>query len=115
MKTRKADGQILVIILLVLSILSIFILSMVTNARRDSQESRDNQKYEQFYSIGEQQLILAQQATGLNQLSASKLQTSLASVYNISDIQCIDLVPNVAAGETSTIQCSLPEASYETG
>jgi competence protein ComGC len=70
---KKADGQILVVILLVLSILSIFVLSMVTNTRKDTIEKIDNKKYEQFYSLAEKQLIETQSIIGIKTYTPAEL------------------------------------------
>lgn len=78
MKTHKAKAQILVVILLVLSILSIFVLAMVSNARKDTQEKRDNKRYEQFYAIGETKLVEAQNS--IKTLQLNELQSVMATL-----------------------------------
>jgi hypothetical protein len=54
---KKANGQILVIVLLVLSIMAIFIMSVAVSARRDVFERVTNEKYEQYYSLSENRLL----------------------------------------------------------
>jgi hypothetical protein len=107
---KRVQGQILVIILLVLSILSIFILAMVSNARKDSQERRDNARYEQFYAIAEEKLIESQDAVGIQQISLERLYAYMP------DYDCTTAIINETWLNSEAFQCTKTEefSSYET-
>jgi hypothetical protein len=109
MNQHRKAGQILVIILLVLSILSIFVLSMVTNAKKDTIEKIDNRKYEQFYSLGEQNLVNAQSLLGVKAYTLEDLQRIVTPEVGTCSTVTFDQV----WGTTSGFQCQLKPQSYD--
>jgi hypothetical protein len=108
---KKADAQILVIILLVLSILSIFVLSMVTNAQKDTKAKQDDKKYQQFYSIGEQNLVLAQGLVGTKALDAATIKNALGADPTLKVINCVDV--NDVTSLNRVTKCDLEPVNYE--
>jgi len=111
-KKTHVKGQILVIIIMVLSILSIFALAMVSNARKDTQEKRDNKRYEQYYAIGEKKLVEAQNLLKIKQLNQA--QTLLTSL----NYTCTTSLVDTQWGLTNQYRCTSPVESfsqYESG
>lgn len=69
--TKKyISGQIMVIVLLILSVLSVIAISVTLNTSRDTEEQIQDKQYQQYYSVGERNIMdmirhLGRQATSI--------------------------------------------------
>jgi len=111
-KSKKFQGQIMVIVLLFLAVLTIIAVGVTLNTSRDTKEQVADKQYQQYYSVGERIIVDLINYIGKESLAiiAEKNSDINSLNYNCAgiidnSINCsIDTIPNTFFNESGTLE-----------